>query len=71
MVRSMQSVQTRSARVDYEGHSIEMVDVDENQALAQQYQIMSVPTMIIEQDGKVVDALVGSTTKDDLIQRLS
>jgi thioredoxin 1 len=54
-----------------EGHSIEMVDVDENQALAQQYQIMSVPTMIIEQDGKIVDALVGSTTKDDLLQRLS
>tara|TARA_B100000676_G_C17698979_1_gene640244 strand:- start:361 stop:606 length:246 start_codon:yes stop_codon:yes gene_type:complete len=54
-----------------EGHSIEMVDVDENQALAQRYQIMSVPTLVIEQDGQIVDAVIGSTTKEDLIQRLS
>lgn len=54
-----------------EGHSIEMVDVDENIALAQQYQIMSVPTLVIEQDGQIVDSVVGSTTKEDLIQRLS
>ena len=54
-----------------EGHSIEMVDVDENQELAQQYQIMSIPTLVIEQDGQVVDAVLGSTSKDDLVQRLS
>jgi len=54
-----------------EGHSIEMVDVDENQSLAQDYQIMSVPTLVIEQDGKIVDSVLGSTSKDDLIQRLS
>ena len=54
-----------------EGHSIEMVDVDENQELAQQYQIMSIPTLVIEQDGQVVDAVMGSTSKDDLVQRLS
>ena len=54
-----------------EGHSIELVDVDENQSLAQNYQIMSVPTLIIEQDGKIVDSILGATTKDDLVQRLS
>ena len=54
-----------------EGHSIEMVDIDENMTLAQQYQIMSVPTLVIEQDGQIVDSVVGSTTKEDLIQRLS
>ena len=54
-----------------EGHSIELVDVDENQSLAQNYQIMSVPTLIIEQDGKIVDSVLGATTKDDLVQRLS
>ena len=54
-----------------EGHAIQMVDVDENQELAQQYQIMSIPTLIIEQDGKIVDSLLGATSKDDLIQRLS
>jgi thioredoxin 1 len=54
-----------------DGHSIEIVDVDENQSLAQQYQIMSVPTLVIEQDGQIVDSVVGATSKDDLIQRLS
>ena len=54
-----------------EGHSIEMVDIDENMTLAQQYQIMSVPTLVIEQDDQIVDSVVGSTTKEDLIQRLS
>ena len=54
-----------------EGHSIEMIDVDENQELAQQYSIMSIPALVFEDDGKVVDSLLGATTKEDLIQRLS
>jgi len=54
-----------------EGHSIEMVDIDTNQELALQYQIMSVPTLVIEENGNVVDSIIGSTSKDDLIQRLS
>ena len=46
-----------------EGHSIEMIDVDENQELAQQYSIMSIPALVFEDDGKVVDSLLGATTK--------
>lgn len=54
-----------------EGHSIEIVDVDDNQDLAMQYQVMSIPTIVFEEDGKIVDAILGATSKDDLIQRLS
>ena len=54
-----------------EGHAIEIVDVDDNQTLAQQYQIMSVPTIVVEEDGKIVDSVLGATSKDDLVQRLS
>ena len=54
-----------------EGHSIEIVDVDENRDLATQYQIMSVPTFVVEEGGKIVDAVLGATTKDDLIRRLT
>ena len=53
-----------------EGHPIEIVDVDENQALARQYQVMSVPTIVVEEDGQIVDAVLGTTSKDDLIRRL-
>jgi thioredoxin-like negative regulator of GroEL len=39
--------------------------------LAQQYQVMSIPTIVFEENGQVVDSVIGTTTKDDLIQRLS
>jgi len=54
-----------------EGHNIEIIDVDDNQSLAQQYQIQSIPTIVIEEDGKIVDGIMGATSKDDLVQRLS
>ena len=54
-----------------EGHNIEIVDVDDNQELALQYQIQSIPTIVIEEDGQIVDGIMGATSKDDLVQRLS
>ncbi len=54
-----------------EGHNIEIVDVDENQDLALQYQVMSVPTIVVEENGQVVDSVLGATSKEDIIQRLS
>lgn len=54
-----------------EGHNIEIVDVDDNQTLAQQYQIQSIPTIVIEENGQIVDGVMGATSKEDLIQRLS
>ena len=53
------------------GHKIEIIDIDSNQVLAQQYQVMSIPTIVFEENGQVVDSVIGTTTKDDLIQRLS
>ena len=54
-----------------EGHKIEVIDVDEQQELAIQYEVMSVPTIVVEEDGKVVDAVLGTTSREDIIQRLS
>lgn len=54
-----------------EGHNIEIVDVDDNQTLAQQYQIQSIPTIVIEENGQIVDGVMGATSKEDLVQRLS
>jgi thioredoxin 1 len=54
-----------------EWHSIEIVDVDDNQALAQQYQVMSIPTIVFEDNGQVVDSVIGATTKDDLVRRFT
>ena len=34
-----------------EGYSVEIIDLDSNQALANQYNVRSVPTTVIEQNG--------------------
>jgi len=54
-----------------EGHKIEIVDVDDQQDLAIQYQVMSVPTIVVEEDGKIVDSVLGATSREDIIERLS
>lgn len=42
------------------------VDVDENQDLASQHSIMSIPALIVFKDGKEVDRMVGAGSKDDI-----
>jgi len=54
-----------------EGYDIEFIDGDENQDLAVQYNIRSVPTTIIEEDGKEVSRIVGVKTKALMIRELS
>lgn len=47
------------------------VDVDANQQTANDFGIMSIPTLIIKKDGKVVDKLVGLHSKDQLKMALA
>ena len=49
-----------------EGYSGGKVDVDQEPALAQKFQVMSIPTLIIFKDGKEAKRLVGLTAKDTL-----
>ena len=46
------------------------VNVDENPALAQQFQATSIPTMIVIKDERVVDRIVGALPPNDLKMRL-
>ena len=39
------------------------VDVDEEPALAQRYQVMSIPNLVLFQDGMVVDQAAGARPK--------
>ncbi len=51
----------------YEGKVvIAKVNVDDNQNLAGQFNIMSIPTVLFFKGGKVVHTHVGSTTEADL-----
>lgn len=50
---------------------IEEINVDEKQDMAAQYQVMSIPTYVIEKDGKEVDRIIGATAKDNLLAAIS
>ena len=43
------------------------VDVDENQELAAQLNIMSIPTLVLFKDGEVVDQAIGALSKAQLL----
>lgn len=56
---------------EYEGKAkVFKVDIDESMDLAQKYQIMSVPNMLIFKDGKPVDTVIGVTPPTVLKQKL-
>ena len=49
---------------EYEGRAIVgKVDVDEEPSLAQKFSVMSIPTLIVMKNGKVVETAVGARGK--------
>lgn len=49
-----------------EGYAAGKINVDEQPALAQQFQVMSIPTLIVFKGGKEVSRMVGLTPKETL-----
>lgn len=49
-----------------EGYCVGKVDVDQEPGLAQQFKVMSIPTLLIFKDGKEVQRFIGLTPKDTL-----
>ncbi len=47
------------------------VNVDENPLIAQRFQAMSIPTLVVIRDGRVVDRLVGAVPKTQLKVQLT
>lgn len=46
------------------------LDVDANGVTAQQYRVMSIPTLLIFKGGQVVDTIVGAVPKNQLESKL-
>uniref|UniRef100_A0A7C4RAB7 Thioredoxin n=1 Tax=candidate division CPR3 bacterium TaxID=2268181 RepID=A0A7C4RAB7_UNCC3 len=46
------------------------VNVDENPIIAGRYKVMSIPTILIFKNGKIVDQMIGIQPKDVLIKRV-
>ena len=53
-----------------EGYSIEFIDVDQEQNKAVKYNVRSVPTTVIEENGVEVTRFVGAIPKQQVLQKL-
>ncbi|MBV0924049.1 thioredoxin fold domain-containing protein [Halomicroarcula limicola] len=51
--------------------TFEKINVDEEQDVANEYQVRSLPTLIVENDDGVVERFVGVTQADDIEDALS
>ena len=51
--------------------TVAKLDIDQNQATARDYQVMSIPTMIVFQNGKPVKQIVGARPKAALLSDLA
>ena len=54
-----------------EGYSVQFIDIDQSPNMATQFSVMSVPTVVIEENGVEVDRFVGSIPKQMVLERLS
>ena len=59
-----------AGEIDETKMKIGKLNVDENGAMAQKFNVMSIPTMIVFKGGQVIDQLVGSMSKEDLKAKL-
>ena len=46
------------------------INVDEEQELAQAFSIMSIPTLVVINNGKLVNQLVGVRSKQEIIEMI-
>ena len=46
------------------------INIDEEQELALQFRVMSIPTLVVLKNGEVVNRSVGAATKDEILAML-
>jgi thioredoxin 2 len=52
-------------------YQVAKLNVDENPRTAAQFQIQSIPTMLLFKDGKLIDRLIGAQPKQAIAERLA
>ena len=57
--------------IEREGHSIQFIDVDyDENDLMEKYEIQSVPTSIVEENGKEIERFIGPLPKKQVLEKL-
>lgn len=59
--------------LSYDGHptKFQLIDVDTEIELAKKFEIKSIPTFILIQDGEVIKRVSGAQTKDQLLELMN
>jgi thioredoxin 1 len=52
-------------------YTIGKINVDKEQELAQQFQVLSIPTLVVIKNGKVVNQSAGAKSKADILAMLT
>ena len=56
---------------EYQGKiKVAKVNVDENPQTAQKFTVLSIPTFLFFQGGKVIDSMIGAAPKDEFVRRI-
>ena len=56
---------------EYDGRAVVCkIDVDQNQSIAQEYDVRSIPTILFVKGGEVMDQVIGALPKSDFVSRL-
>ena len=55
---------------EYDSIRIGKINVDEEQELAAQFQIMSIPTLMVVKDGKITEKTMGARPKAQILSML-
>ena len=45
------------------------IDVDDNEDVAREYSVMSIPTILIFENGELVNKIVGLRSREDLVEQ--
>ena len=53
-----------------EGNHVKFIDIDSQKDTAEQYNVRSVPTVVIEENGSEVNRLIGATSKQTILENL-
>jgi thioredoxin 1 len=51
---------------EYTDVAFEKIDVDEEQDIANEYQVRSLPTLVVENDDGIVERFIGVTQAEDI-----
>ena len=53
-----------------EWHSVQFIDIDKQTVIAEEYKVRAVPTIVVEENGIVIDRIIGALTKQQILERL-